>query len=99
MTTVAETIMQYNEWHDRYGFGLWGEYGEANAIQYDDPRLDDLLAAGRIVSLVDYGCECEADHLDDCAMMNDESDWVMEGWASVDVERRVVLPEGWTGNA
>ena len=97
MTTVAETIRQYDAWHAEYGFDLWGGWGEENEVHYDDPDLDQLLADGRIVSLVDYGCECdiEYDHDDECIWLAGESDWVMEGWARVDVIRRVTLPKGW----
>jgi len=97
---VAETAMQYDEWHDLYGFDLWGEFGEDNEIQHDDPRLPALIEAGRIVSLADYEGECSEDcteygHSMDCQYVYGDNDFVMRGWAMVDVVRRVVLPEGW----
>ena len=90
MTTVAETARQYDDWYDEFGFDLWGEFGEANEVDVTDESLDvsQLLAEGRIVSLVDYGSTEDSDE-----------DFVMEGWALVDVIRRVVLPAGWKLNS
>lgn len=94
---VADTIERYLEWNAMFGFDLWGEFGEDNEIHHDDPRLAELLEHGRVVSLVDYGCDCEDIGLQEAEHIKheDDMDWVMRGWAMVDVVRRVVLPLGW----
>lgn len=84
-----DAIVSYDEWRDEYGFDLWGRFGEQHEVFFDDPHLAEYLAAGRVVSLVDYDCDCD----DECWC---DTDYVIEGWARVDVIRRVVLPEGWT---
>jgi hypothetical protein len=97
---VADTIESYSAWFKEYGFDLWGEFGEANEIQYDDPWLEGYIQAGRVVSLVDYEADCsenctDAGHAEDCDYVYGNNDFVMRGWAMVDVVRRVVLPKGW----
>ena len=78
-------ITPYDEWSDQYGFDLWGEYGEEHEADLDLGRYRD-----RIVSLVYYGDEC-----DDEENCPETHDFVIEGWARVDVIRRVLLPKDW----
>jgi hypothetical protein len=106
---LVDTAMRYNVWHDRYGFDLWGEFGEDNEIYPNGwmaagpvavEVIGNLLEQGRIVSLVDYEGDCsesctEDGHAEDCQYVYGDNDFVMQGWALVDVVRRVVLPEGW----
>jgi hypothetical protein len=97
---VAETIVSYDAWRDMFGFDLWGEFGEDNEVYHDDPKLEEYINHGRVVSLVQYEADCndactEDDHSDTCPYVYEDNDFVMRGWAMVDVIRRVVLPLGW----
>lgn len=95
-----DTIRSYDDWVDDYGFDLWGEWGEDHEIYFNDPRLTQALEQGRIVTLVYYEADCsdscsEDGHARDCEYVYGDNDFVMEGWARVDVMRHVLLPEDW----
>lgn len=97
---VADTIEKYDDWKAAYGFDLWGEWGEDHEVYSRDKNLASLLEAGRIVSLVNYDADCDDACNDDghtgtCPYVYGDNDFVMRGWAMVDVIRRVVLPIGW----
>ena len=95
-------LMYHDDFVEKFGLSLWGEFGEQNELDTRDEMIDvtQLLAEGRIVTLY-YGPEdcaptCTEDEHDElnCPYLNEDS-MVRLGWGTVNVARRVVMPAGW----